>query len=334
MSTSFLHLLFFTLLILGAITSISSTSWFMVWIGLELNLMTFIPLITSKFNQFPSEAALKYFLIQALGSSLIILASPLILNSEIFMLSMLMALLLKLGAAPFHFWVPSIMEGLNWNQCVILMTIQKAAPLSLITHLTHQTKVYYIIIFSAILSSIFGSLGGLNQTSLRKILAFSSINHLSWMLIAITLSDYSWIMYFTFYSLISSSVIFWFNTQQFFYFSQLFSKPSTSAYLHMSSALTLLSLGGLPPFSGFIPKLIIIEIMTSKNMFFPLFFLILSTLITLYYYLRMSIIFFMMTTTKTKSLHTFMTHFKSNMSPIMTSMNFFFLLTPSLFMLF
>nr|YP_009107398.1 NADH dehydrogenase subunit 2 [Ibacus ciliatus]AIU40942.1 NADH dehydrogenase subunit 2 [Ibacus ciliatus] len=334
MLASSLHLLFFILLILGTLTTISSTSWFMAWVGLELNLMAFIPLITSKFNRFPSEAALKYFLVQALGSALIILASPLILNSEMFMLTILMALLLKLGAAPFHFWFPPIMEGLNWNQCIILMTIQKAAPMFLITHLTSQTKVYNIILFSAILSAIFGSLGGLNQTSLRKILAFSSINHLSWMLIAIILSDYSWIMYFSFYALISSSVVFWFNTQQFFYFTQLFSKPSTSTYPPMFSALTLLSLGGLPPFSGFIPKWILIEMMTSKNMFLPLFILILSALITLYYYLRISIISFMLTTMKTKSLYTFMNHSSSNISPVMMFMNLFLLLTPSLFVFF
>jgi NADH-ubiquinone oxidoreductase chain 2 len=72
--------------------------------GLELNLLSFIPLISSKNNQYSSEAALKYFLIQALGSSIIIISASFIMSSsELATTLFTVALLLKAGAAPFHF---------------------------------------------------------------------------------------------------------------------------------------------------------------------------------------------------------------------------------------
>nr|YP_009975997.1 NADH dehydrogenase subunit 2 [Scyllarides haanii]QNK05441.1 NADH dehydrogenase subunit 2 [Scyllarides haanii] len=329
------HLLFSSLLLTGTIMSISSTSWFMAWMGLELNLMSFVPLITSKTNQYPSEAALKYFLVQALGSALIILSAPLMMDMDIFSPMLLMALLLKLGAAPFHSWFPSIMEGLNWPQCILLMTIQKIAPIFLISHLVTQTSIPEFVTFSSILSALVGSLGGLNQTSLRKILAFSSINHLSWMLIAMLLSDYSWLIYFFFYSIISASIVIFFNLQQYFFFSQLFSNPLTSFTKSFMSSFALLSLGGLPPFSGFIPKWIIIEAMAYNHMFLPLLVLIFSALITLYYYLRIAVLSLLLMTTKTKLLSPFPAQFfASYLTPSFLFFNMFGLLVPSFFLFF
>nr|YP_009685490.1 NADH dehydrogenase subunit 2 [Parribacus antarcticus]QDM38497.1 NADH dehydrogenase subunit 2 [Parribacus antarcticus] len=330
MHASSQNFLFLSLLMTGIITSISAPSWFMAWLGLELNLMSFIPLITSKLNRFPSEAALKYFLVQALGSALIIISAPILPNIKSFSLLILMALLLKLGAAPFHFWFPPIMEGLNWFQCIILMTIQKIAPMLLISNMTSETKAQNLILISALLSAVLGAVGGLNQTSLRKILAFSSINHLSWMLVALVMSNHSWIMYFTFYTMISTSISLYFNSHQFYFFSHLFSK-SSSLSSYIITALAFLSLGGLPPFSGFIPKWIIIEMMTYNNMYFSLFILIMSALITLYYYLRLSTVLLLLSTNKRKLLTT-----STFLTPITTtafilSLNLFLLLTPSLF---
>nr|YP_010164056.1 NADH dehydrogenase subunit 2 [Macromedaeus distinguendus]QRK27345.1 NADH dehydrogenase subunit 2 [Macromedaeus distinguendus] len=282
-------LFFFFLLLSGVILSISSTSWFGAWIGLELNLMSFIPLIINK-SLYSSEATLKYFLIQALASTLIILSSCLMMFSySIISMIILMALLLKLGAAPFHFWFPQVMEGLSWLQTIILMTIQKLAPMFLISYLTFSNSTTQIIILSAILSSYVGALGGLNVMKLRKIMAFSSINHMSWMLVALTINDMMWILYFSFYATISSSVVFFLHSLQTNSISNLLTPNHPTLFSAFSIPLSLLSLGGLPPFTGFIPKWIMIQIMLSSNMYLPLLFLLSSALITLYFYLRMLI---------------------------------------------
>nr|YP_009400039.1 NADH dehydrogenase subunit 2 [Segonzacia mesatlantica]ARW69937.1 NADH dehydrogenase subunit 2 [Segonzacia mesatlantica] len=286
---------FFFTLTLGTLLSISSSSWFGAWVGLELNLLSFIPLITIKTNSYLSEAALKYFLIQALASTLIIMSSCLIflLPTPIAPL-ILMALLLKLGAAPFHFWFPQIMEGLSWPQAFILMSIQKLAPMFLISYLMTSPTLMQITILSASLSAMVGALGGLNIMKLRKIMAFSSINHMSWMLIAISINDIMWLMYFSFYILISLSIIMLFHYTQAFSFSDLLNLNFPNPFYNLTLPLSLLSLGGLPPFTGFIPKWIMIQIMILNKMMLPLFILLLSTLITLYFYLRMLIPFILL----------------------------------------
>nr|YP_009630638.1 NADH dehydrogenase subunit 2 [Etisus anaglyptus]QBR55196.1 NADH dehydrogenase subunit 2 [Etisus anaglyptus] len=283
-------LFFFSTLLMGAILSVSSTSWFGAWIGLELNLMSFIPLIVTKMNPYTSEAALKYFLIQALASTLIILSSCLIMHMSNFTpMIILMALLLKLGAAPFHFWFPQVMEGLSWLQTIILMTIQKLAPMFLISYLTSYFTITQTVILSAILSAYMGALGGLNVMKLRKIMAFSSINHMSWMLVALTINDMMWLMYFSFYALISSSVVFFLHSLQVSSISDMIGPNHPTLFSALTIPLSLLSLGGLPPFTGFIPKWMMIQIMLMNNMFIPLLFLLSSALITLYFYLRMLI---------------------------------------------
>nr|YP_010952865.1 NADH dehydrogenase subunit 2 [Trapezia bidentata]WMQ53285.1 NADH dehydrogenase subunit 2 [Trapezia bidentata] len=280
----FSSFMFLFTLLLGSFLTISSSSWFGMWIGLELNLLSFIPLILISMNPLYSETALKYFLIQALGSTFIIMSSCLYLSFS-FSISplIIMALLLKLGAAPFHFWFPHIMEGLSWPQAFILLSIQKLAPMYMLSHLSSHS---FMIMFSAILSALVGALGGLNILSLRKIMAFSSINHMSWMLVAIFISDFMWLTYFTFYILISLSIVIFFNSFRSYYFSDLLNLSYSNSYSTLLLPLNLLSLGGLPPFTGFIPKWFMIQSMLMNEMIFPLMFLILSALITLYYYLR------------------------------------------------
>nr|YP_007317583.1 NADH dehydrogenase subunit 2 [Ilyoplax deschampsi]AEH05081.1 NADH dehydrogenase subunit 2 [Ilyoplax deschampsi] len=288
-------MIFFFTLMLGTLISISSPSWFGAWVGLELNMMSFIPLISLKMNSYYSEAALKYFLIQALSSSLII-SSSLLMISFLFISSVFifLALLLKLASAPFHFWFPQVMEGLNWPQVFILSTIQKLAPMVLLSYLLTNPVLLKIALFSAILSAVSGALGGLNSLHLRKIIAFSSINHLSWMIIAITLSDIFWIFYFLTYSFILLSITSSFSKLQVFLLSSLSYSQYSSVPNLILLSFTLLSLGGLPPFTGFIPKWLMIQIMVNLKMFLPLFFLLLSALITLYFYLRIVIMSFIL----------------------------------------
>nr|YP_009498549.1 NADH dehydrogenase subunit 2 [Parapenaeopsis hungerfordi]AWK60864.1 NADH dehydrogenase subunit 2 [Parapenaeopsis hungerfordi] len=330
MSFSSSHLLFMFTLLLGTTLSISSTSWFGVWIGLELNLMSFIPIISLKNNQYSSEAALKYFLIQALGSSVIILsASLLLINNLSSNLFLAAALLLKAGAAPFHFWFPSVMEGLQWPQAIMLMTIQKVAPLSLLSYLENST--HPILTSAIILSALIGAIGGINQTLLRKIMAYSSINHMAWMISAMMVSETSWLIYFLFYSFLASSIALLFNFQDAYHISHIFNHTSSQPEIKMLTFMSLLSLGGLPPFSGFIPKWFIIQELSSSNMFMTLLVLLLSALLTLFYYLRISTSALMLSDLKNKWLIK-----QPSLSPtisLLTFFNFIGLFGPSLFIL-
>nr|YP_009671905.1 NADH dehydrogenase subunit 2 [Laomedia healyi]QCX31765.1 NADH dehydrogenase subunit 2 [Laomedia healyi] len=284
MRISNFQLLFLITMILGIILCISSSTWFGAWVGLELNLMSFIPFISTKMNQFSSEASLKYFLIQALSSATIILASSLLILFFYPSQALItIALLLKTGAAPFHFWFPQIMEGLMWPEALILMTVQKIAPMFLLTLLSNSS---YLMLTSAILSATVGALGGMNQILLRSIMAFSSINHMGWMLSALLINEYLWIYYFLIYSIMTSSAILLFSLIKMNHLSQIINLKSTNPLLMILLSFILLSLGGLPPFLGFFPKWLIIQKLVEFNLPLILPFLIFSALGTLYYYLR------------------------------------------------
>nr|ASS30614.1 NADH dehydrogenase subunit 2 [Coenobita perlatus] len=287
---SFPNLLFFSTLVFGTLLSVSSCSWFGAWVGLELNLLSFIPLMIAKSNQYCSEAALKYFLIQSLGSSLVIFsASFMLIYIKVASVILFCALVLKLGGAPFHFWFPQVMGGLFWPQVMILMSIQKIAPLFLLCYLAGVVgmEAYFVVV--SILSAIVGAVGGINQTSLRKVLAFSSINHIGWMISSILVSEVTMGIYFLFYSMISFSIVILFHYKQAFHFNHLLTYNFT-VEVKMLVFFSLLSLGGLPPFTGFIPKWLIIQELASIGNFVLLVVLLGSALVTLYFYLRVAIV--------------------------------------------
>nr|YP_009406979.1 NADH dehydrogenase subunit 2 [Stygiocaris lancifera]ASA39515.1 NADH dehydrogenase subunit 2 [Stygiocaris lancifera] len=307
------QLLFSSTLFLGIFITVSSSSWFMLWMGLELNLMSFVPILTSTSNRYSAESALKYFLIQALGSAFFLGAAPISMLMYSFMFPIiLMVLLLKMGAAPFHFWFPPVMQGIQWPQALLLMTIQKIAPISMMSVVLSGANSI-VVIMASIFSSLVGGLSGLNQTLTRKILSYSSINHMGWMLGAITFNEPLWIIYFSSYSIVSSSVVFILHSNQIFHINQilvmnLFSKP-----LKLSLFLSLLSLGGLPPLLGFLPKMMVIqEFINSKASLLWLSILLLSALLTLFFYLRVAVSSFMLSYPK----------MKMNMSPTQPRLTF------------
>nr|YP_009166079.1 NADH dehydrogenase subunit 2 [Drosophila albomicans]AKZ32057.1 NADH dehydrogenase subunit 2 [Drosophila albomicans]QXG19425.1 NADH dehydrogenase subunit 2 [Drosophila neonasuta] len=292
-------ILFLMMMILGTLITVTSNSWLGAWMGLEINLLSFIPLMSDTNNLKSTEASLKYFLTQALASTILLFAVILLmlnnnLSSEItnsfISMIILSTLLMKSGAAPFHFWFPNLMDGLNWLNALLLMTWQKIAPLMLISYL----DVKNLLIISIILSVAVGALGGLNQTSLRKLMAFSSINHLGWMFSAIMVNETSWLIYFLFYSFLSVTLSFMFHIFNLFHLNQLFSWFFNSKILKFTLFMNFLSLGGLPPFIGFLPKWIVIQQLTFSNQYFLLVILMMSTLITLFFYLRICYSAFML----------------------------------------
>nr|YP_009694023.1 NADH dehydrogenase subunit 2 [Amphinemura longispina]QEI04295.1 NADH dehydrogenase subunit 2 [Amphinemura longispina] len=299
--------LFILTLMGGTLISTSATSWFGAWMGLEINLLSFIPLMTNQKNLFSTEASLKYFLVQALASASLLIA--VILGSLMFnpalpnsLMSPLMntlisgALLLKMGAAPFHFWFPGVMEGLSWTNGLLLLTWQKIAPLMLISYTFKMDAIFSLII---ILCVLIGSLGGFNQTSIRKILAYSSINHLGWLLAAMATGESLWTTYFLIYTFLSFAIIFMLNTFKLSHINQIFSLNKIHPVHKFSFFVTLLSLGGLPPFLGFMPKWVVIQNAVTLGNTFIITVMVTTTLITLFYYLRTTFSAFMLTYTET-----------------------------------
>nr|QNG56353.1 NADH dehydrogenase subunit 2 [Phalacridae gen. sp. MJ-2020] len=289
---NFFKLLFLNSMIFGSLLAISSYSWFSMWLGLEINLLSIIPLFNSYKNYFPSESALKYFITQSMASTIILFSILNFTNKMEFLyfndlfnqLSFNSAILMKLGAAPFHFWFPEIMEGLNWLNNLILLTWQKLAPLVIVSYNIEKSMFFMFVI---ICSSLIGGMLGLNQISLRKIMAFSSINHISWMLSSMLISNNIWLIYFIIYTLITISIILIFNKLNIFYIFQLFNSNNQKKLINLMFMLIFLSLGGLPPFLGFFSKWIVIYGLILIKMYMISFLMIVLTLISLFFYLRL-----------------------------------------------
>nr|AKG50093.1 NADH dehydrogenase subunit 2 [Antheraea pernyi] len=283
--------MFFTfILFFSTLITISSNSWFGCWIGLEINLLSFIPLISSPFNLLASEASLKYFLIQSIASInflfVILLKMTFFKNflmDNFFSIMISSSMLMKMGSAPFHFWFPNIVEGLSWFNNFILMTWQKITPMILLSYYFNKNFLYMMIIFNIII----GAIGGLNQISLRKLMAFSSINNLGWMLFAIMISENLWIFYFTMYSFLISIMCFFFFNLNMFFINQLFIN-NISPLIKINLLINFLSLGGLPPFLGFFPKWIMINFLMNNKFYLLTFLFVMMSLIIIFFYIRIT----------------------------------------------
>nr|YP_010946466.1 NADH dehydrogenase subunit 2 [Chorisoserrata biceps]WGO57184.1 NADH dehydrogenase subunit 2 [Chorisoserrata biceps] len=290
------NMLFMFTLLSGVMITISSNSWISAWMGLEINLLSFIPLMMNNSNIYTTEAALKYFLIQALASSFLLFYILVKAQAENILLVqyqsihssemlMLMPMLMKSGAAPLHWWFPSVMEGLSWKNCAILMTLQKVPSLILISYLIKSTLFSTVII---LMSVIIGSIGGLNQMSLRKLMTYSSINHLGWMLSAMLISNKIWMIYITTYIIITMTVITTIMMMNSSFINQMFMNNNNISMSKFMFSMSLLSLGGLPPFLGFMPKWLVIQQMINNGIIMMMSLMVMMTLLTLFYYMQVS----------------------------------------------
>lgn len=326
-------LLFSMSLIFGIIISISSSSWLMVWIGLEINLLSFIPIISSAFNQYRTEITLKYFLIQALRSSCILVGVLLSSYSNTFSsLIIAAALIIKIGGAPFHFWFIDVIKQLNWLQIIILNTFQKISPIILISYLMHQHVRQNIIILSIIISSLLGGLGGLSQRYLNKIIAYSSLNHIGWILQRLSISIYLWFLYFITYCILLSSICLIFHFFKVKHLKQLINKIGNNFIAKIIIAFPLISLAGLPPFSGFIMKIIVIFQLIRQNQIFVTIILISSSLLRLFFYFRIIIRSIIISTEKRKAIDIREILKINNKTRMIFFFNFFAILFPSFFL--
>nr|YP_009485591.1 NADH dehydrogenase subunit 2 [Carcinochelis bannaensis]AVZ00727.1 NADH dehydrogenase subunit 2 [Carcinochelis bannaensis] len=296
--------MFYIMMVMSTLMIISSDNLLGMWMGLEINMMSFIPILSKDKSILASESCMIYFLVQSMGSILMIMmilvnslinVTPSLIN-ELITIIIVMSMMIKLGAPPFHFWFPNILEKMGWSESFILMTWQKMGPLMITSSII---KDQYIMIPLVILSVTVGAIGGLNQTSVKKIMAYSSISHLGWMIMCMKFNNQLWLTYLTIYSMIILMMILMFKNYSSNYINQVnIENPSLTEKMMISSSF--LSLGGLPPFIGFLPKWMVIQNMIMSDSFSTLLVMILSTLITLFFYTRIMSSSFLISFASTK----------------------------------
>nr|APX40499.1 NADH dehydrogenase subunit 2 [Labidostomis taxicornis] len=286
-------MVFFCTMVAGSLIAISSHSWMGMWVGLEINLLSIIPLLSSSNNPSSAEAAIKYFITQAMASNILLMSIILMIFmdeqsppslSSLWMITQ-SALMIKMGAAPFHAWFPEVMSGLSWLNCLIMITWQKIAPMVILMNILKQT---FFIIIVIVISALVGTILGINQISLRKIMAYSSINHISWMISAMMSMKSLWLIYFSVYTIISTSIILilnWLKVSSLHQMAETLSKTKVTSLFY---SLNFFSLGGLPPFLGFLPKWLTIQYLLNSQNIMLAVFLTVVTLVAMFYYLRIS----------------------------------------------
>nr|ADZ14498.1 NADH dehydrogenase subunit 2 [Woodworthia chrysosiretica] len=314
-------------MILGTTITLSSSHWLLAWAGLEMNTLAVIPMISKQHHPRATEAATKYFLTQSTASAMILFASS--INAwktgqwDIYLLALpetttllTLALAMKLGLAPLHFWLPETLQGTTILTAILISTWQKLAPSALLlmtSNNLNQQTLLALGLFSALLGGWFG----LNQTQTRKIMAFSSIAHMGWMFTALSMNPNLALITLTTYLVLSTAMFsaLWMTTSK--TLTDLGTTWSQTPTLLTASMLTLMSLGGLPPLTGFMPKWLIINELLTSNFTTIGTLMALSTLPSLFFYLRMS----HMTTLTTPPKSTNTEHkwrFKSHNTPAMT----------------
>nr|AHG32150.1 NADH dehydrogenase subunit 2 [Mus musculus musculus]BBA31640.1 NADH dehydrogenase subunit 2 [Mus musculus]AHG32163.1 NADH dehydrogenase subunit 2 [Mus musculus musculus]BBA31642.1 NADH dehydrogenase subunit 2 [Mus musculus]BBA31644.1 NADH dehydrogenase subunit 2 [Mus musculus] len=291
-----LAIIYFTIF-LGPMITMSSTNLMLMWVGLEFSLLAIIPMLINKKNPRSTEAATKYFVTQATASMIILLA--IVLNykqlgtwmfqqqtNSLILNMTLMALSMKLGLAPFHFWLPEVTQGIPLHTGLILLTWQKIAPLSILIQI-YPLLNSTIILMLAITSIFMGAWGGLNQTQMRKIMAYSSIAHMGWMLAILPYNPSLTLLNLMIYIILTVPMFMALmlnSSMTINSISLLWNK--TPAMLTMIS-LMLLSLGGLPPLTGFLPKWIIITELMKNNCLIMATLMAMMALLNLFFYTRL-----------------------------------------------
>nr|AAV67844.1 NADH dehydrogenase subunit 2 [Phymaturus patagonicus] len=282
----------------GTIITASSFHWLLAWIGLEMNTLAIIPLISKHHHPRSTEAATKYFLTQAAASALILFSSTMNawqtgswdITQQITTLPSIlltMALAMKLGLAPTHFWLTEVMQGSTTVTAMIIATWQKMAPMALIITTMNNLSPTTMLIL-ATTSTIIGGWGGLNQTQLRKIMAYSSIAHLGWMAAISTMMTNILTLNLLMYLTMTITMFLLMNLSNSKTIQDMTTTSATSPTMTIIISMTLLSLGGLPPLTGFLPKWLILEELTMQNLTPTATILAISALLSLYFYLRLT----------------------------------------------
>lgn len=266
-------------------------SWFSLWIIIEINLIRFIFLIFND-KTLSTNVIIIYILVQNFNSYLYLFFSIFIyLNNEFFIkfiiLLLNLTLLVKLGLTPFYIWYPKVINNLNWSNLLILSILQKIIPLYLFINIIYFINndniiLNYLNLLFNLNLSIFLSI---NIISIRLILCFSSIVHISWIIFLLLINCSFIIFYFLIYSIINFFLIFLLKKINLNYLTQITSINLNPKFLFII-ILIIFSLIRIPPLLGFLIKWLFFQ-STWNYIFIFLLLIIFYSLIFSYIYIRL-----------------------------------------------
>lgn len=331
------YFLLVSLALLGMFTLVSSNDLITLYIGIELQSLAFYILATIKvYSNFSTEAGLKYFILGAFSSGLLLFGSSFIYGSlgttnfsEIKLLYhqmdwttpnpnslilglifVIIAILFKLGAAPFHMWIPDVYEGVPTSVTSLFSIVPKIAIFTLFLRL--NISLFYennfflnkFFLYSAITSIIIGSLGALYQTKFKRLLAYSAISHVGFLLIGFysldSLGIFSLFFYIVVYIIISINIFTFIlvlrkvdNKFRLKKINEIVVLFKSNKLLAINFTVILFSIAGIPPLVGFYSKYyIFFSAIKSEIYLIALIAALFSVMASLYYIRLIKLMFF------------------------------------------
>ena len=308
--------------VLGMMIMISSNDLIVFYMGLELQSLALYVLSTFNRNNLKSsEAGLKYFVLSALSSGLLLYGCSLIygfsgstnfdiiasqLNSNEYALTfgivfILVGLAFKISAVPFHMWAPDVYEGSPTTVTLFFTMVPKIAALTVfirflfIPFLNLIDQWQMILVFLSIASMLFGAIAAIGQTNIKRLIAYSSIGHIGYVLAGLASASnegiQSSIIYITIYvvmnlGLFSCLLMLKRNNEYFETLDDLSGLSKNHPLLSLSLLIILFSLAGIPPLAGFFAKFYIFKAVIEQSMYFLAIVGLLSTVVAAFYYLR------------------------------------------------
>ena len=308
--------------ILGMMVMISSNDLIVFYVGLELQSLAMYVLASFNREQIKSsEAGLKYFVLSALSSGLLLYGCSLVygfsgstnfvvisenINSSQYSLTfaivfILVGLAFKIAAVPFHMWAPDVYEGSPTSVTLFFAVVPKIAALTVfirflyVPFLNMIDQWQMIIIFLAVASMVFGAVAAIGQKNLKRLVAYSSIGHMGYALAGLSTGTnegiQSSILYITIYFIMNLSLfccLFMMKRNDKYYerIEDLSGLSKNHPLLSLSLLIVLFSLAGIPPLAGFFAKFYIFKAVIEQSMFFLAIIGLLSTVIGAFYYLR------------------------------------------------
>nr|AAG00760.1 NADH dehydrogenase subunit 2 [Trapelus ruderatus] len=301
-------------IILGTMMVITSHHWLLAWVGMEINMLAILPTIAKPKTTRATEATTKYFLTQTIASIMMMMASTANAwqtgtwnitqtNNPFSSTIIILALTTKMGAAPFHFWLPEVLQGSSMKTALLISSWQKIAPTTLMYMISNNTQAI-ILILIGLLSILIGGMGGINQTQMRKMMAYSSINNTGWTVMTMatlpSIAMFNMIIYIIMiipmFMMMTSTAT---KTLQ-----DISIMWTTSPMLTYLMALLMLSTGSLPPLTGFMPKLIMLDELIKQELLIISTTAALMSLISLLFYMRIMYLSAMLTPPTTSASQT------------------------------
>ena len=347
--------------VLGMMVMISSNDLIVFYIGLELQSLSLY--VLSSFNRDEvksSEAGLKYFVLSALSSGLLLYGCSLIygfsgstnfeiiannLDSDQYVLTfgivfILVGLAFKISAVPFHMWAPDVYEGSPTSVTLFFTIVPKIAALTVFIRFLYVPFInlidqwQMILIFLSIASMVFGAVAAIGQKNIKRLIAYSSISHIGYALAGLTTGTnegiQSSVIYITIYfvmnlGLFSCLLMLKRNDQYYETLDDLSGLSKNHPLLSLSLLVILFSLAGIPPLAGFFAKFYVFMAVIEQSMYFLAIVGLLSTVIAAFYYLRIiKIIYFDQEKEKYDSDHSFWLKFSLTVSTILILIYFIF----------